>query len=115
MRRLTASDSTSLLERGARGKTTGRKANKANLLVFFGYRQPGRRAWPKPVQDWPQALGHYAWLPDHGRSHHDRLTEADAASLYRIAASPERTYNETCFTSRLHALNEAETVKQVSL
>jgi hypothetical protein len=44
VRRLTASASTSVLERGARGKTTGRKPNKANLLVLFGCRKPGTRA-----------------------------------------------------------------------
>ena len=100
------------LERGATEETTGRKPNKANLLMFFGYRQPGRRSLPKPVYDWPEPL-RIELGSDHDRSLHDSLTEADAASLHGLAESHEqRTINETTVASRRHERNEAETAKQ---
>ncbi len=50
--------------------------------------------------------------PKHGRSHPDSLTEADAASYYRLSASPgQRTINETTFASRPVVLHEGSVTK----
>jgi hypothetical protein len=49
------------------------------------------------------------------RSHPDSPTEADAASVHGLTASPEqRTFNETAFASRRYERNEAGQQNQTS-
>ena len=47
-----------LLERGAREMTTGKKPNKANPLVFLGYRKPWIRDLTEAGLELAGAIGH---------------------------------------------------------